>query len=302
MLEEYHPFDEKPKKVSSRKLRKAVLIFLVFVVFLLALIKVIIPGIKYNSARKLFNTNDYSSAASIFNSINYKDSNEKAKESYYFAQKDEIKDVKRGDVIKFGLYEQDNNKLNGLEEIEWKVLYVDGNKALIISEYGLDCMQYNSTRSPVTWESCTLRTWLNDSFINIAFSKSHQELIELTIVSTEKNPHYDADTGKDSTDKVFLLSISEANTYFYSDSDRVCVPTEYAVSKRAFTKTGSPRSYWWLRSPGNGNELAATVVDEGFVYTTGEYVDADVSVRNLYGYSEFDHNICVRPAMWINIK
>ena len=71
-------------------------------------------------------------------------------------QKAGLTNVSVGSIIKFGFYEQDNNSSNGKEEIEWKVLAVDGNKALVISQYALDYQKYNSTYTPITWEECTL--------------------------------------------------------------------------------------------------------------------------------------------------
>ena len=65
--------------------------------------------------------------------------------------------IKVGDTIKLGTYEQDNNKSNGKEEIEWRVLDIDGNEALLISEYALDCKPYNEEYAEITWEDFTLR-------------------------------------------------------------------------------------------------------------------------------------------------
>lgn len=46
------------------------------------------------------------------------------------------KSVKVGDTVYFGKYEQDGNKENGKEKIEWKVLSKKGKKALLISKDG----------------------------------------------------------------------------------------------------------------------------------------------------------------------
>ena len=65
--------------------------------------------------------------------------------------------VQKGEHIKFGSYQG--------EKIEWRVLDVIGEKVLLLSEYGLDVKPYNDNLSSgITWESCTLRRWLNDEF------------------------------------------------------------------------------------------------------------------------------------------
>ena len=61
----------------------------------------------------------------------------------------------------------------------------------------------------VTWETCSLRKWLNDEFVNEAFSKKEQKYIPTVTVPAHKNPKYDTDPGKATKDKVFLLSAVE---------------------------------------------------------------------------------------------
>ena len=79
-----------------------------------------------------------------------------------------LPNVEVGDTIEFGEYEQDNK--SDKEPIEWNVLDIQDNKALIISKYGLDAKKYNEEYQSVTWENCTLRKWLNEDFYNEAFS------------------------------------------------------------------------------------------------------------------------------------
>ena len=73
-----------------------------------------------------------------------------------------------GDIIKFGNYfiNDDTTK----EPIEWRVLEVSNDKALLITKDAIDCKPYNYEMRNITWENCTLRQWLNNEFINQAFS------------------------------------------------------------------------------------------------------------------------------------
>lgn len=93
--------------------------------------------------------------------------------------------------------------------IEWLVLARDGNKALLISRYGLDAQKYNTINTGVTWEKCTLRTWLNNAFYNKAFNSAEQTAILITNVDNSKNQCYSGwstSGGNNTQDKVFLLS------------------------------------------------------------------------------------------------
>lgn len=290
------------KAVKKRKAQMTVMVLFVCVLvcFIAALPTVIIPNYKYNAAMELYSAGKYSEAAAAFESIgDYKDSEEKAKisaakaaKSLFIVQKNNLTDVAVGDTVKFGQYEQDNNTKNGKEEIEWEVLDVENNKALLISKYALARESYNSA-SKVTWGSCTLREWLNNTFLNNAFSAKHQEIILTSTVSADKNPtYYNIDPGNDTTDKVFLLSITEAEKYFSTDEARKCVPTEYAKANGAYTSSsytagGAATCWWWLRSPGSHQDYATNVDDDGSV----SYFGNDVILGGG----------CVRPAMWVSI-
>ena len=203
-----------------------------------------------------------------------------------------IKTANVGDIIVFGAYEQDNNTSNGKEDIEWLVLAKEDNKILVISDKALDCKPYNQSRDYVTWETCSLRNWLNNDFINAAFTAEERAMIPTVTVSADMNPEYNTNPGNATKDKVFLLSIVEAEKYFTSDEARKCVPTEYAISNGAstsdsYTKGGKATCLWWLRSPGFDQFIAAYVNYFG------------PALR--YGRSVGNVSNSVRPAMWITI-
>lgn len=194
--------------------------------------------------------------------------------------------VVEGEYIKFGAYEQDNNTSNGKEDVEWLVLEVKDGKALVVSKYALDCKQYNTSGTDVTWETCTLRNWLNNDFINAAFSADEKSMIPTVTVSADKNLEYSTNPGNATQDQVFLLSITEAIKYFGSGSARKCKPTDYVIANGAYVNNGD--CLWWLRSPGNDQGAAADVDFFGSVNESGEYVNYD--------------DCAVRPALWIDIR
>ena len=213
--------------------------------------------------------------------------------------------VEVGDIITFGSYEQDNDLSNGSEAIEWIVLDVQDGQALIISKYGLDTVAYNEEWVDITWEDCTLRKWLNGTFLNAAFTSEEQEKIVTTNVDNSASRCYSrwsTSGGNDTEDKIFLLSYAEANKYFdveYNNVDGATdnmksrvQPTAYAIAQGAYTydgcttADGAAAGIWWLRSPGNVQDRAAFVRSDG----------------SLYNYLVYFDFICDRPALWINLE
>ncbi len=190
-------------------------------------------------------------------------------------------------TILFGSYIQKKN--GSPEPIEWLALAKDSEKVLVISKYALDCQPYNTSKTAVTWETCSLRRWLNGTFINTAFSADEKNRIIRTGVLAYKNPEYNTSPGNSTTDKVFLLSITEVNKYFNSNYARKCIPTDYAKAQGAVTDTNyGINCWWWLRSPGYYSFTAASVEYDGSIYIRGAPVE--------------DVEISVRPAMWISLK
>ncbi|MGN0623579.1 MAG: DUF6273 domain-containing protein [Oscillospiraceae bacterium] len=245
----------------------------------------VIASSKYDRAVALINSNDYEAAYILLNGLDYKDSANKRK---MIEESDGwMRICPVGGTFFFGSYEQDNNKSNGKEDIEWLVLAKEGNKALVISKYALDCQQYNTSYTDVTWETCSLRKWLNGTFLSAAFNSEEQNSIISSTVTADKNPSYSTSPGNNTTDKVFLLSITEVNKDFSSDSARQCSATAYAKAQGAYTDTSNGNCWWWLRSPGYNSHDAANVNNGGSVNFSGYTVDYNVGA--------------VRPALWINL-
>ena len=289
--------DEQNAKKRKKAIGIVALAVCVCTAFIVLLTNVIIPNGKYNAALKLYNDGKYDEAIDAFNEINgYKDSDVWIEKSYIGKYGEEkykiIKNTKIGQSYIFGSYEQDNNTTNGKEQIEWIVIDKKGDEVLLISKYALDCKKYNNSYTSVTWESCSLRSWLNNEFYNSAFSSADRSKIKTTLVTADKNPSYSTNPGNYTNDKVFLLSITEAEKYFKTDEERVCAPTAYAKANGAYTSSsytvnGKATCWWWLRSPGGSQGHAASVLNDGGVYYTGYNVNSD--------------NDCVRPALWITL-
>ena len=196
-----------------------------------------------------------------------------------------------GDKIPFGRYPQGAN--GEIEPLMWRVLAVESGRALLITDKLIDCVRYHETDTKVTWETCSLRRWMNNEFINKAFSSSEQMLIVTVTIPNQKSGIFGLKEGNSTSDKIFALSINEAKKYFHNDNDRMAAPTGYAKKQGCWTRdnyslpTGEKTGWWWLRSPGDIGYDAAYVGSSGYVLQNGADVD-----RN-YG--------CVRPAFWLNL-
>ncbi|MCR5204139.1 MAG: fibronectin type III domain-containing protein [Lachnospiraceae bacterium] len=245
-------------------------------------------------------------------------------------------DTKKGDIIILGNYEQDNVSLNGPEPIEWTVLDIDKDKVLLLSKYILDYQPYNLIQEDVTWETCTLRKWLNNEFINTAFTDNEQSIILKTLIKNEDNPYSGTVGGNDTQDKIFVLSQKEAGKYFDNDNSekgreaqvseaRACKPTEYAkwsdagVTPYKWYEWADDKYYkkfdgcgsWWLRTPGGcqDNALAVDVYGGGFG-SIGELSGDDFTAVMYYGGqnvsdyiiaegTSYNCAVGVRPALYI---
>ena len=175
----------------------------------------------------------------------------------------------------------------------WRVLDIQGDKALIITEGLIAKLQYHDSFTEITWENCALRRYLNGDFLEM-FSDNQQAMILETRVSNPDNLWFGTNGGNDTRDKVFLLSLEEADELFgnsgkyrdkvsYNDVDF----SSPGNKDRAVMYAADRWTTWWLRSPGREDSNAATIHPEGHVKVSG------LSVSTLNG---------VRPALWLSLE
>ena len=188
-------------------------------------------------------------------------------------------------TIEFGSYpyEADGTK----KPIKWIILKKEKNKALLLSAFGIDAKPYNEEYEDVTWETCALRKWLNEDFLDAAFTEEEKERIILTKVKNPDNPRYKTTGGNDTDDKVFLLSLNEARQLLQTDMQRMTSATPYAKKQGAYVWYNG-NSWWWLRSPGYYSCSAARVGNDGDVDGSGNTVHVS--------------NDAVCPALWIDLE
>lgn len=166
------------------------------------------------------------------------------------------------DCVYFGNYWQEDTNGDGIVDendeklpIKWRVLSVNGNDAFLLADQNMDARPYNTSSANVTWETCTLRSWLNgydasynvkntdysnDNFIDMAFSAAEKNAIRRTHVVNEEQTYSGTKGGNDTMDQMYLLSITEASNASYgfcstfnADSKtRISTNTAYTAGKR----------------------------------------------------------------------
>jgi hypothetical protein len=175
-----------------------------------------------------------------------------------------------GDIIQLGTFAG--------QAIDWRVLSVEGGKALLTSEHVLEERLYNEQYVEITWETCTLRQYLNGEFLQASFSADEQSRIATATNQNLDNPEYGTPGGNPTEDRVFLLSIDEVEKHFADNLNRVTDDIQ-----KGFIQS------WWLRSPGEDTRFAAYVNFDGSVYVFG----GTLVTNGLIGG--------VRPALWLNL-
>ena len=216
------------------------------------------------------------------------------------------------DIGFFGIYFQSNRTTK--DPVKWRVLSNAGGQLFLLSDQNLDALQYHTEQEDVTWETSTIRSWLNgydassntggsngidytgDNFLNTAFSAKEQTAIAKTAVVNDDNTDYNenasTDAGKDTTDRIFLLSLTETYNKKYFPNYCFSTNTAYVADggKFGYSMYGVGESdSWWLRSPGSDQSRAAFIDwEDGSSVTDGNPVN--------------NKEIAVRPAFNLNLS
>jgi len=193
-----------------------------------------------------------------------------------------------GNIVQFGDY-------------DWRVLEVEKDKVLILSEAILEQRAYHPCYAGVTWENSKMRQYLNGEFLN-NFDPADKDKILETRVTNPDNLWYGITGGNDTFDKVFILNLDEVDRYFgdsgdylnkrrkkydngqwIADDDGWILSNIHDSSRVA--KHNGLASFWWLRSPGYSDCTVAYVSTTGNIPPNGD--------RVCIGRGG------VRPALWI---
>ena len=174
-------------------------------------------------------------------------------------------DILVGSKYKFGTYTS--------TDISWRVLSVDetNNRALLVTENLVTSMAYHSGSNNCS--TSDVRTWLNGTFLSGFTSDEQAKMLKVSISDGDNSNSVNI-INTSGSDTVFLLSATDATSYFANNASRVC-------------QFGGSNTVWWLRSPGAGVSCAAFVSSGGSVGVFGD--------RVFYARG-------VRPAFWLNLE
>ncbi len=243
----------------------------------------------YDQAMKVFEAGDPVTALSLLESLDkYERKNEavsKILEACPYIE------TKPGDEITLGSYKN--------YPIKWQVLAKENGRLLLIAKHKIESLPYHEKRSRITWKKCTLRKWLNQDFLEQSFSGQERKLIQAVTVTNEANPVFDTPGGEDSRDRVFLLSLREAEQYFSSEEERIASP-EHNLPKTWEENVDYEEiaSSWLLRTPGVKENSVCMVTSFGWISGKGGFLQASAEEGGGGFYVDAPNGI--RPAMWID--
>lgn len=192
---------------------------------------------------------------------------------------------------------------------------IDSDKVLLYSDKCLDTKSYNETFRNITWKDCTLRSWLNGygmtenfdnidytkySFYGTAFNDREKKEIQLTSLDNSGNSKYKTLGSEDTTDKIFLLSLTDIMNEKYgfcistdNCKDRIADITGYSqYNTDYFIGQYSPAELYWLRLSGYDYNSISQVDDSGYISVGG--------FQTYYGGNIDVKHTSIRPAMYVN--
>lgn len=75
---------------------------------------------------------------------------------------------------------------------------------LLVSVNGLDTLPYDEENESTDWENCSLRSWLENTFCENAFTEEEKRnIVEKEIIQHPNTGYPDCDQGSNTMDHVF---------------------------------------------------------------------------------------------------
>ena len=202
-----------------------------------------------------------------------------------------MEDIKMDSTLSFGGY-------------NWRVLDIQDNVALLITEDIIEQRAYHDAYKEITWADCSLRKYLNGEFYD-KFSEADKSRIMPVLNKNLDNQWYGSKGGVDTKDSIFLLSIEEVCKYFGDSRSKLYnrgknqrywfERKDENNSKRIARFEGETwGSWWWLRSPGRVSVKAVYIHGDGNIGIQGNNIlKGNISDGKCTGG--------VRPALWLKL-
>lgn len=205
-----------------------------------------------------------------------------------------MKDIKIDSSLSFGGY-------------NWRVLDIQDNTALVITEDIIEQRAYHDAYKDITWADCALRKYLNDEFYD-KFTATDKSRIIPVLNKNPDNQWYGSKGGADTQDSVFLLSIEEVVCKYFGDSSpklhnrgknqRYWFERKDENNSKRIARLEANKEeiwWWWLRSPGRVNVKAVYIHGDGNIGIQGNNIlKGNISDGKCTGG--------VRPALWLRLE
>ena len=222
------------------------------------------------------------------------------------------------------------------QPIKWRILKIESGRAFVLADTALDCKQYNTSAEGVTWETSTVRSWLNgygrkknvaginynkDNFIGQAFTEEEQNAVASAVVINDDQTYVDEEGsndgmgGNDTIDKIFLLSqadVCDIGAYMHTGKHTQEYQPSYgfAESERIHDEARRCESSIYAKAAGIKWKLDAGYVGKNlwWLRTPGRYalnasyVDPSGYMQS-YGTSvSYMTYAGIRPALWLDLS
>lgn len=203
----------------------------------------------------------------------------------YREELEKLPEAQIGDTVYFGMFYLE--PVAKKERIPWIVVDKREGEILLVAANGLYGTYYQQEYKESSWEKSSIRSLLNNEFLYMGFSKKERKLILNREIITEDNSQYGTEGGNVTYDKIFLLSLEEAGKYLTDAEYGKITPTPFAFRSGINYNSNKEASWWWLRTMGKENNMAAVVSQDGEINPEGELVSVASGA--------------VRPAIWVKV-
>lgn len=164
------------------------------------------------------------------------------------------------DCVWFGNYMQSRDGGKTMTPIKWRVLSIEGNKALLLADKNLDNKRFNDWWNwGISWEESTLKEWMNADFKDTAFGEKEKNALCINN-STEGEVFALSKTDIETTNNIL-----RENSFDDEAIKKVWKSTNTDYLNECLEKEGieAPNTGWWLRSNGMFRFLACHITEDG---------------------------------------
>ena len=252
-----------------------------------------------------------------------------------------LKEAKVGDTVVFGKYEQDICLSNGSDPIKWKVLDIKDGKALLLSEDVIDDHTFNNKQEDTSWETSSLRAFLNGDFYNSVFSDEEKNKIVTSHLENKSYADYlssywqnnsyiefnnlnNVNNGNPTDDKVFILDLGEIREYLGNEDgyypsfasldngpkdwletwSKFGINFDYAAGGR-IARPSEAIVRWSNVAFSTYHQSSTRHYANYWVRTMADNNQRALVVTDIgafMSYSTYSDNVGVRPAIWVEIN